>query len=129
MKASHFLQTFCLFASLLLVTKSILASKADRTSFSVKESDNSYQLSATYDPDKTGKVQETLDDYLKQRGDVSFRNTQLDATMTLNDKTIFYIKSSPGNLLIKFDKKRNSEKALARFKKLGEELRELLTDK
>ncbi|GAB3933181.1 hypothetical protein [Larkinella terrae] len=129
MKAPHFLLAFCLFVSLVSITKAVVAPKSDRTSFSVRESDDSYQISATYDPDKTRKVQSYLDEYLTRSGDASFKNAQIDATMTLNDKTIFYIKSSPGNLLIKFDKKRNSEKALARFKKLAEKLRETLTDK
>ncbi|RRB03681.1 hypothetical protein [Larkinella rosea] len=129
MKPSHFLLAFCLLVSLVVITKAVVAPKSGRTSFSVKESDNSYQISATYDPDKTRKVQHYLDEYLTRSGDASFKNAQIDATMTLNDKTIFYIKSSPGNLLIKFDKKRNPEKALGRFKKLAEKLRELLTDK
>lgn len=110
-------------------TKTSYVSTLDRTSFSVKESDYTYELSAEYNPDKTRKVQNYLDDHLRQRGDMSFRNAEIDATMTLNDKTIFYIKSSPGTLRIKFDKRRNSGKALARFKKLGEELRELLAEK
>jgi hypothetical protein len=129
MKVAPILLAFCLFIALISFTKVFKESKLDRTSFSVKESDDSYQISATYDPNKTGKVQAALDDNLKQRGDASFKNTQLDATMTLSNKMNFYIKSSPGKLLIKLDKKRNSSQALARFKKLGNDLRELLTEK
>ncbi|GAB3246078.1 hypothetical protein GCM10027347_00700 [Larkinella harenae] len=99
----------------------------DRTSFSVKDSDSFYEVSARYDPDKTGKVQSCLDDHLRQRGSMSFRNTELDATMSLDDKTIFYIQSSPGKLFLKLDKRKNSDKAYAKFKKLGKELGDILT--
>jgi hypothetical protein len=129
MKATHFILALSLLAGLMSFTKTVTAPEFDRTSITVKESDDFYQLSADYDPDKTGKVQGYLDDYLTQRGDVSFKNAQIDATMTLNDKTVFYIKSMPGKLIIKFDKRRNSRNAYARFKKLGDELKDLLSEK
>ncbi|GAB3894780.1 hypothetical protein GCM10028803_10280 [Larkinella knui] len=129
MKASYFILAFSLWVSLVSFTTVRNEPQFDRTSVSVKDSDVFYEFSATYDPAKTGKVQSYLDDHLRQRGDASFKNAELDATMTLNDKTVFYIKSSPGKLLIKFDKRRNSSKAYARFKKLGDDLRAFLTDK
>lgn len=114
---------FCVVLGLMGCTQA----SSGRTSFSVKDSDHFYEISTTYDPDKTGKVQSYLDDHLRQRGSMSFRNAELDATMSLNDKTIFYIQSSPGKLYIKFDKRKNTDKAYARFKKLGKELSDLLS--
>ncbi|GAB3333244.1 hypothetical protein GCM10027299_40530 [Larkinella ripae] len=128
MKLAPLLLAFSLVIGLAGFANSFTSS-LDKTSFSVSESDDSYQIAATYDPAKTDKVRAALDDHLKQRNDGSFKNTDLDATMTLSNNTIFYIKSSPGQLLIKLDKKRNSDQALARFKKLSQDLRELLTDK
>lgn len=100
----------------------------DHTSVSIRESEAFYQLSADYDPSKTRKVQTCMDDHLNEKGDASFKNAQLDATMTLTDKTTFYIKSSPGKLSLKFNKKQNSSASYVKFKKLGEGLKSLLDE-
>lgn len=40
----------------------------------------------------------------------------MDADITLDDKTTFYVKKSPGFLNIKFDKEKNSEEAFTKLK-------------
>jgi hypothetical protein len=95
-------------------------------SIRVKETDDVYQLSASYDREKTGRLQRYMDDQLNAHH--LFHNSRMDAEVTLDDKTIFYVKTSPGKLLIKFDKHKNDEAACARMKGLGEHIKEKLTE-
>lgn len=97
-------------------------------SFKVKDSDDTYELSANYDPDKTERVQEFLDEELTGRGDVSFENAEIDADLTLDDHSKFYIRSEPGELLIRMKKDENSRQTYHKMKKLGEGLQDALKD-
>ena len=57
---------------------------------------------------------------------MSFASTEMDAGITLDDKTTFYVKKSPGYLNIKFDKEKNSEEAFAKFKGVLEGIGEVV---
>lgn len=86
-------------------------------SISIKHSQYShyYEMTAKFNPEKTTKVDKYLDRELSA-GDMSFTNTEMDGEITLDNKTTFYIKKSPGYLHIKFDKEKNSEEALYKIK-------------
>ena len=85
-------------------------------SISIKHSEYShyYEMTAKFNPDKTAAVERWLDQELSA-GDMSFANTEIDGNITLDDKSVFYIKKSPGFLNIKLDKEKNSD---ATYKKL-----------
>ncbi|SDL16384.1 hypothetical protein [Siphonobacter aquaeclarae] len=104
------------------------AHRGDYLSFKVNDSDETFQLSAEYNPDKTEQVQEYLDEKLTTGNDASFENAEIDATMTLNDKTHFYIRSNPGELLIRFNKSENSKASYLKMKELSKGLKDVLTD-
>ena len=72
-------------------------------------------MTAQFNPDKTEKVDRYLDQELSS-GSMSFAKTEMDADITLDDKTTFYVKKSPGYLNIKFDKEKNSEEAFRKVK-------------
>ena len=96
-------------------------------SVSIKHSqyDHYYEMTAKFNPDKTNKVDRYLDQELSSRN-MSFVNTEIDADITLYDKTTFYVKKSPGYLNIKLDKEKNSEEAFTKLKGVLEGIGEVV---
>lgn len=82
-------------------------------------------MTAKFNPDKTTAVDRWLDQELSA-GDMSFVNTQMDGEITLDDKTTFYVKKSPGYLNIKFDKEKNSKEAFVKVKSALERIGEVV---
>lgn len=92
----------------------------------LSETDQDYKIQAHYPQSETGKVEDYLTHKLGSESDVSFANTHIDAQLTLNDGTKFYMKHEPGRLLIRFDKDRNSVEAYHNIKAIGEGLKNVL---
>jgi len=108
-------------AILLFVTSAIISCGFPGGSISIKHSqyDHYYEMTAEFNPGKTGKVDRYLDKELPS-GNMSFVNIEMDGDITLDNKTTFYIKKSPGYLNIKFDKEKNSEEAFMKIKSVLE---------
>jgi hypothetical protein len=98
----------------------------DKTSVTITEDGKSYELSAIYDEALTTKVQKYMDDFIGEGSKFSFKNIQTDAVLTLDNKLTFYMKSSPGKLILKFDKRKNSIELYNRFKKMCEGIRDII---
>lgn len=96
-------------------------------SISIKHSqyDHYYEMTAKFNPEKTTKVDRWLDKELSA-GDMSFVNTRMDGEITLDDKTTFYVKKSPGYLNIKFDKEKNSDQAFSKVRSVCEGINEVV---
>jgi len=96
-------------------------------SISIKHSQHShyYEMTAKFSPDKTDEVDKYLNKELPS-GNMSFVNTEMDGEITLDDKTTFYIKKSPGYLHIKFDKEKNSVEAFSKVKSILEGINEVV---
>ena len=96
-------------------------------SISIKHSqyDHYYEMTAKFNPEKTTEVDRWLDQGLSA-GDMSFVNTHMDGEITLDDKTTFYVKKSPGYLNIKFDKEKNSDKAFSKVRSVCEGINEVV---
>jgi len=96
-------------------------------SISIKHSqyDHYYELTAKFNPEKTTEVDRYMDKELSARN-MSFVNTRMDGEVTLDDKTTFYIKKSPGYLHIKFDKEKNSYEAFVKVKSVCEGINEVV---
>jgi len=86
-------------------------------SIKVKETDDTYQLYASYSRHTTRKIKRYLETELDNH---LFRHTKIDATVTLPDETSFYVRSIPGRLLIRLNKEENSAASYNRIKRLGE---------
>src|SRR5438477_9345204 len=86
------------------------------TNISISETKSSYTMYAHFDKSKTTKVRKYMDEHLGKRNNISFVNTEVNANLTLDDKTKFYIKSSPGELKIKLDKEENSFESYTEIK-------------
>ena len=114
-------------AILLFVIAAIISCNFPGGSISIKHSqyDHYYEMTAKFNPDKTDKVDSYLDKELPA-GNMSFVNTEMDADLTLDDKTTFYVKKSPGYLNIKFDKEKNSEEAFTKVKSVLEGINDVV---
>ncbi len=123
MKKQFFLMVCGLF--FLLVFSSCLR-RHHHTSVSISESEDIYQLFASYDKNNTRKVQRLLDEDLGNNINSSFRNARIDGRIALDDKTIFYIRMFPGELKIKFDKTENSGESCIKLKEVCEDIKDLL---
>ena len=98
----------------------------DKTWVTITDSDHYYELNASYDKAKTHSVQKYMNDCITGYHDISFVNAQLDADITLDSKMTFYIKSHPGELELKFDKRKNNTDDYIKFKKMCEGIRTLV---
>ncbi len=94
---------------------------SNRTAVRVTENERIFKLEASYNPAQTKKVADYINGFFKP--EQVFKNEE-DANihMKLNDGADFYIKTSAGSLLLKLDKRINSEASLNRIKKLCNEL-------
>ena len=96
-------------------------------SISIKHSqyDHYYEMTAKFNPEKTTEVDRYLDKELSA-GTMAFVNTRMDGEITLDDKTTFYVKKSPGYINIKFDKEKNSDEAFSKVKSVCEGINEVV---
>jgi hypothetical protein len=101
----------------LLLAVILISCRFPGKSVSIKYSQYShyYEMTASFNPGKTGEVDRYLDKELTG-GKRTFVNTRIDGEITLDNKTTFYIKKSPGYLHIKFDKIKNNEEAFLKIK-------------
>lgn len=124
-------KTYLLFALVMFCGMNIDCKRGNRTgssnvSLTVEENDNRFSIFADYNPANTKKVESVLDKYLKDADDPSFANTQIDADMTLSNRTVFHIKHISGELKIELDKDKNPVHTVRTFKKMAEELKGVL---
>ena len=126
MKKLFYFITCCMFSVSMLTS----CSKSEgRTSITHSESEDVYKLVASYPTDKTDKVQRYMDTALEPGRGISFRNTEMDANLTLDNKMSFYIKSSPGELKIEMNKNNNSQENYLKMKEMGKGIKDALGEK
>jgi hypothetical protein len=93
----------------------------------VVDSDDVYEYSATFDPARSLAVERFINARIAPTHITS--NGDLDVTTILNDKTTFDYESSPGELIITLDKKRNNQAGYNRIKKMCQELNQIINPK
>jgi len=106
------------YVTLMCFCSSCLIHHDGNTSISISESKDVYSMWAHYSKDKTKEIQRYIDKQVGRSNNISFVNTEMDATITLDDATKFYIKLFPGNLKIKLDKIQNSYQSYAEIKEM-----------
>jgi hypothetical protein len=129
MKTSFFLATFCLISLSIFIVYSKFDVNRDRTSISISEDDNSYELEAVYNANNTGRVERYINRCISPDRLGNSENDYIDATTSLPDGTVFYVKESPGKLKIEINKKKNSTASYYRIKKMCEGVKGLLAGK
>jgi hypothetical protein len=129
MKTSFFLTAFCLISlSVFLVWTKFEVNNHD-TAVSVNEDVNTYSFSASYSPEKTRRVYNYINKSISPNQLGNSENDYFDVTTSLDDKTEFYIKESPGKLKIMLDKRKNSSASYYRIKGICEGVKKFLTEK
>ena len=98
------------------------------TSVTISDSGDDYEMYASFDVNKTRKIQRLLDRELNLDLGSSGRNVHVDANITLDDQTTFYMRAVPGRLRIRFDKSENSGESWEKIHEVCEEIKEALTD-
>ena|SRR5665213_1161020 len=129
MKTSFFLATFCLISlsAFIIYTKfDVNDVNRDRTSISISEDDNSYQLEAVYNTNSTDRVERYINNCISPNSLGKSENDYFEVTTSLSDGTVFYVKESPGKLKIELNKKKNSTASYYRIKKMCEGVKGVL---
>ena len=72
-------------------------------------------------------MDEYMDDRIGRESKMSFVNSRIDGVITLDDRTKFYIRKSPGVLEIKFNKDENTEQAFQNIKSMCQGIKKVLT--
>ncbi|MCP9765563.1 hypothetical protein [Lacihabitans soyangensis] len=93
----------------------------------LSEDKNKMSISAKFPDDKTPEVQSYLTEELGDSNEMSFENGTIDGEIGLNDGSYFYMKLAEGRLKIEMERKRNSQTAYKRLKKMFEGLKTVLT--
>ena len=104
-------------AILLTITIILISCGFPNGSISIKHSeyDHYYEMTAKFNPDRTGAVEKWLDKELAT-GDMSFEKTEIDGNITLDNQATFYMKKSSGFLNIKLDKEKNSDQTYKKIR-------------
>ena len=129
MKTSFYLTAFCIISlSIFLIWKKFEIYDHD-INISIIENVNSYQFSANYNAENTGRIQSYINSSIAPNGLFHSANDYMDITTTLSDRTSFYIKESPGRLKVELDKHKNSFGSYMRIKKMCEGIKNVLANK
>lgn len=107
-----------LFVTIFLLTGSTAFSIREKTVVSVLDTDDSYELRARFPEAKAKELRKAIDDAFQP--DVLFGNSirEYDALLLLKDGTLFSLKLSNDRLVIKLNKKKNSEASFARMQRV-----------
>ncbi|HEX3008667.1 MAG TPA: hypothetical protein VHO90_13735 [Bacteroidales bacterium] len=117
-----------LFSTFLFVCSAVYSQEPNFKA-TIKESDDAFEFYTKYDKSKHQDVVSYMDKVLGKSNNISFSNTQLDAKMTLDDKSKFYIKLSAGTLTMKVSKKENTEENYKKLKRMCEDLSKIAHQK
>lgn len=124
MKMNHFLIGICMLFIGFAIPAYAMPYQ-NKAAVKISETDNVYNFRAKYGQAKTKKIQEFMSESLKSTG-FSFTNTQMDANLALTGGINFYIKSNPGELVLKFDKRKNNPDDYTKFKKMCEGIKTIV---
>lgn len=124
MKVNNYLIIACMALICYIIPKYALGQEKN-VAVELSDSRNLVQLKVKYSNSKTRQVQEYMTESLKETG-FKFTNTQLDADLALTGGINFYIKSYPGQLILKFDKRKNNADDYTKFKKMCEGIKTIV---
>jgi hypothetical protein len=96
-----------------------------RTTIVIKESSDTYQLTASYDKVRTERVKRYINNCLKPEMVVT-TSDDMDQDITLHDHTRFHISFSPGDLFIKININSNSRASVQRIRTLCRGLNDVI---
>lgn len=86
-----------------------------RNTLVIKETSDYFQLTASYNEAETDRVEKYINACLRPES-VFQGSDDVDKDIILRDGTKFYIRSSPGDLLIKINTAKNTKASIQRIK-------------
>lgn len=92
------------------------------------ESNGSYTFYASFPEHKTGKIHRLVNNSMSPNGLFASVNDYMDITTTLQDKTTFAVKASPGIIRIKIYRQGNSPASYNRIKEMCTAIKRSLKD-
>lgn len=104
------------------------SSKSTKTSVSISDSDGSYTLRAEFDSWKRAKLQKLLSDNL-DKNFLTVRDNTMIWKKENNGETAYSFTLSDEKLKVSIDKELVSKSAFEKFKSLGDEISDVLTEK
>jgi len=120
--------TIALFFFCLCVFQSCIHHNNHNLKISVQESGGSYVFDAYFPEYKTGKVHRVVNNSLSPNGLFASVNDYMNITTTLQDKTTFAVKASPGIIRIKINREGNSPASYDRIKEMCQQIKQSLKD-
>ncbi|CAD0002446.1 hypothetical protein [Flavobacterium chungangense] len=109
------------------INKSETKTKSSSSSVSVQNSDSSYSFKATFDSDKNDKVKRMLMDHLDEKYLIAKGEVLIWKKMDA-DEIVYSVTFKNGSLRMHVDKELSSGNAVREFEKLGNKLRETISN-
>ena len=119
--------TVLFFSALACVTITSCIHNNHNIDIAYNEYSHYYTMNARFPRSETRHVDEFMDDRIGRENKMSFVNSRIDGVITLDNRTKFYVKKSPGLLEIKFDKNENTDEAYHTIKSMCEGIKKVLT--
>jgi hypothetical protein len=116
-----------LLLSLGSLESSSVRAESERTSVSINESDELYELSSIYKKEQYETIRGHVNEHLAPDRLFSSSINEIEATVTLRDGTRFFIRSYPGKLKISIQKGENSDSSVKRIKKMCEGIKSIVS--
>ncbi|MFT3909334.1 MAG: hypothetical protein QM737_07920 [Ferruginibacter sp.] len=114
---------FC--ALLCILTISCMHNKKD-LSISYNDTGGGFSMNAYFDKNENRKAESYMNKIIGNKNNISFLNTQSDATFTLDDGTTFYMQKSPGHIQIKIRKDENQPDSYYAVRSMCKGLKDVL---
>ncbi|MEL1255699.1 hypothetical protein AAEO57_18040 [Flavobacterium sp. DGU38] len=109
------------------VKKSETKTTSSSSSVSVQNSDSSYSLKASFDSDKNDNVKRMLMDYLDEKYLIAKGEVLIWKKMDA-DEIVYSVTFKKGSLKMNVDKELSSGNTVREFEKLGDRLRETISN-
>lgn len=132
MKTSFYLTAFCLVSLSIFLLYAKMENNTGSIAITMSDTDDTYKFTASFDPNATPRVLYYINKSIEPTGNGDYFDVttkRIDITTRLNDNTEFYIKESPGELKVVFDKRKNSHTAALRIKRMCGGIKNLLAGK
>ncbi len=94
-------------------------------SINVSDSEDTYRISARYQPRQSARLQRYLSDELHTQ---VFKERRVINYLVLGERQRLYVKTSPGRLLLKIDKNENDDQSYYKMKEIAEGIKHRLAE-
>jgi uncharacterized protein (DUF1684 family) len=94
-------------------------------SINVSDSEDTYRISARYQPRQSARLQRYLSDELHTQ---VFKERKVINYLVLGEGQRLYVRTSPGRLLLKIDKNENDDQSYYKMKEIAEGIKHRLVE-